>query len=198
MPRLAPAIFLISAILLTACAQGTAVRDLEGRRLGQPGWQPIVATQARLSIHDDRAQVLSREKVELESRYMERWSLERGHLVYEALVDGGFGSESISPAYLHRLYGNDPSLRRQGVRFAIDDIRGRRDLTFVVAHSNRVICFVFVSIFGETSIPESPGNQLLRGGICQPAHAGDPAGNDLDMIRLLENLRVDGNPVLRE
>ena len=198
MPRLALLTTLIAAALLTACTQGSAVRDLEGRRLGQLDWQPIAANEARLSIMDDRARVLSREKVELHSRYMERWSLEGGHLVYEALVSGGFGSESESPSYLHRLYGNDPALQQQGVRFDVDDIRGRRDLTFVVAHSRRVTCFVFVSIFGETSIAGSPGNQLLRGGICQPVHAGDPAGDDLDFIGMLENLRVDGNAVLRD
>jgi hypothetical protein len=38
----------------------------------------------------------------------------------------------------------------------------------------------------------------LRGGICQPAQIGDRTKNDLDFIRILENLRVSGKPVLRE
>jgi hypothetical protein len=122
------------AVLLAACTQDSAVRDLEGRRLGEHDWQPIAANKARLSITDDLARVLSRERVELHSRYMERWSLEGGHLVYEALVRGGFGAESKNPAYLHRLYGNDPPPRRQGAGFEANDVRIRQDLTFVVAH----------------------------------------------------------------
>ena len=198
MPRILLPAALLLAVLLTACTQDSAVRDLEGRRIGELDWQPIAANKARLSITDDRARVLSRERVELHSRYMERWSLEGGHLVYEALVSGGFGAESKTPAYLHRLYGDDPGLKRQGVGFDANDVRIRQDLTFVVAHSKRVTCFVFVSVFGEASLAQSAGDQLLRGGICQPVQTGDPAGNDLDFIRILENLRVSGKPILRE
>ncbi len=193
MPRLAT---LLLAALLTACAQDSTVRDLEGRRLGQLEWQPIAAGEARLAITDERARVLSRERVELHSRYMERWSLEGGHLVYEALVGGGFGIDSKTPAYLHRLYGEDPALRQQGISFDANDIQIRRDLTFVVAHSTQVTCFVFVSVFGQTSLAQSAGDQLLRGGICQPARTDNPAGDDLDFIGILENLRISGKPIL--
>jgi hypothetical protein len=68
MHRFAFPTILTLAVLLAACTQGSAVRDLEGRRLGQLEWLPIAANEARLSITDDRALVLSREKVELHSR----------------------------------------------------------------------------------------------------------------------------------
>lgn len=198
MPRLSLLTALLAIVLLTACAPNATVRDLEGRRIGPMDWRPISAEDARLSIIAGRAQVLSRERAELQSRYMERWSLEGGHLVYEALVGGGFGAESKSPSYLHRLYGNDPALTRQGVSFEANEVQIRRDITFVVAHSQRLTCFVFVSVFGDASLAQSAGDQLLRGGICQPVREDDTAGSDLDFIEILENLRVSGKPVLRD
>jgi len=172
----------------------TAVRDLEGRRIGAPGWDPITGAQTRLSITDTQARIIAREKMELPGRYLERWSLEGGHLVYEMLINGGFGPESKSPNYLYRLYGSDPSLARQGVRFRPEDIRVRSDMTYVVGHSPRVTCFAFVSVFGSAPLPDSPGNRLLHGGICRPA--GDRGTDSPDVIALLESLRVDGIPLL--
>lgn len=186
----------LATFVLAACAAG--VRDLEGRRIGTQDWQPVVAADARLSIDDSRVPVLSRERLEFDSRYLERWSLAGGHLFYEALNRGGFGPESRSPAYLHRLYGDALALRRQGVRITHEDIRVRRNLTFVVAHSSRVTCFVFVSVFGESEFADSPGNRLLRGGFCRPAAPGEPSPDDPDIIGILGTLRVEGAPVLAD
>jgi hypothetical protein len=171
-----------------------AVRDLEGRRIGVPGWEPITGTQTRLSITDTQASIIAHEKMELPGRYLERWSLEGGHLVYEKLTNGGFGPESKTPNYLYRLYGRDPLLTRKGVRFRPEDIRVRSDMTFVVGHSPRVTCFAFVSVFGSAPLPDSPENWLLRRVVCRPA--GDRGTDSPDVIALLELLRVDGIPLL--
>ncbi|MGB0626790.1 MAG: hypothetical protein ACPGQ5_09520 [Alphaproteobacteria bacterium] len=185
---------LLAILLLAACMPAGPVRDLEGRRIGAPGWEPITGAQARLSITGTQARIIAREKMELPGRYLERWWLEGGHLVYESLTIGGFGPDSTSPNYLYRLYGSDPSLARQGVRLRPEDIRVRSDMTFVVGHSPRVTCFAFVSVFGSAPLPDSPGNRLLRGGICRPV--GDRGTDSPDVIALLESLRVEGIPLL--
>ncbi|MBS29123.1 MAG: hypothetical protein CL566_09430 [Alphaproteobacteria bacterium] len=63
-----------------------------------------------MEIADTDVPVLARKKIDLPSRYLERWTIEVGHLVYEALAQGGFGPESESRSYLRRLYGRDPVL----------------------------------------------------------------------------------------
>lgn len=185
---------LLAVLLLAAYMPAGPVRDLEGRRIGAPGWEPITGAQTRLYITDTHASIIAHEKMKLPGRYLERWSLGGGHLVYERLTTGGFGPESKTPNYLYRLYGSDPSLARPGVRFRPEDIRVRSDITFVVGHSPRVTCFALASVFGSAPLPDSPGNRLLRGGICRPA--GDRCTDSPDVIALLESLRVDGIPLL--
>ena len=67
---------LLAVLLLSACMPATAVHDLEGRRIGQPDWQPITVGEARLSIEAPPAAILTREKIELPGRYLERWSVD--------------------------------------------------------------------------------------------------------------------------
>lgn len=189
---------LVLALLLSACAQSLAVHDLEGRRIGQPDWRPILSHEARLEIVDNDAAVLAREKINLPSRYLERWTIEGGHLVYEVLAEGGFGPESEGRAYLQRLYGEDPVLRERGIRIIEADIQIRKELTFLVAHSDKITCFVFVSIFGESRFVNSPGDRLLRGGICRPVQSPEASENEPNFIQLLASLRADGVPVLVE
>lgn len=186
------------ALLLSACGQTTAVHDLEGRRIGLPDWRPILPHEARLEIADADVPVFARERIELPSRYLERWTIEGGHLVYEALAQGGFGPESESRSYLRRLYGRDPVLLERGIEIVDSEIQIRRGLTFAVAHSDKLTCFVFVSIFGESRFVGSPGDRLLRGGICRSARVEEAVSKVPNFIQLLESLRADNVPVLTE
>ena len=148
MTRISEMTVLLAATVPTACVPAATVRDLEGRRIDQLAWEPIGPGESRLSITDPAPDILVRERMILPSRYLERWSFESSHLVYEALAHGGFGPESKSPDYLFRLYGNDLALTRRSIRFTPADVRMRNNLAFVVAHSQNVACFAFVSVFG--------------------------------------------------
>ncbi|MBS29124.1 MAG: hypothetical protein CL566_09435 [Alphaproteobacteria bacterium] len=57
-------------------------------------------------------------------------------------------------------------------------------------------CFVFVSIFGESRFADSPGDRLLRGGICRSAQVADASGELPNFIQLLESLRAENAPIL--
>jgi hypothetical protein len=192
LPHIARKAGILAVLTLTACSQTNEIRDLEGRRIGENAWQLIHADEARMTLAHDDVAVLVREKAVLPSRYLERWTIEGGHLFYEALETGGFASDSSGPAHLLRLYGNDAVLRSRGVDFRRPSVRSRANLAYAVVRNEDYVCFVFVSVFGDVRFPDSPGSELVRGGVCRDGSRNSVPDFEREIFGVIGALQVGG------
>lgn len=201
MKRMSPALRRTAILVFlgfSACTQANEIRDLEGRRIGENAWRIIHADEARMTLAHDTTAVLVREKAVLPTRYLERWTLEGGHLFYEALETGGFGPDSHGAGHLLRLYGDDAVLRSRGVDFDRQSVKSVANLTYAAVRNEEYACFVFASIFGEVRFSESPGSELVRGGVCRDAARNEISDLESQMLALVGALQIDGTRMVRD
>ncbi len=171
-------------------------RDLEGRLLGWQNWRPISAEEAKIQLAGDQSLVRRREAVRLSSRFQERWTLDGGHLFYEVLREGGFAAADAEPAFLARLYGNSKGLNERGVHLEAEQVRRKGQLLLATPTSPSHACVVFALFLGERRFEGSPGDRLLRGGLCANQALPEAAAIDMQLIDLLGRLSIDDAPVL--
>jgi len=188
---------LLGVLALAACASDAGrVTDLEGQTIGWQQWKPVTEDQAALALAGDVSLVRKREAANLPSRYLESWTLEGGHLFYERLKDGGFAAGSDAPAFLLALYRNNTALNERGIVLDAAQIREDGPLLIAAAASDQAACAVFSVVFGEQAFPESPGDRLLRGGLCRRGDGVDPRLVEAQLRELLSRLTADGSLVL--
>lgn len=184
-------------LLAGACAGEPAIRDLEGRPLGEERWQLVRADAAALQLPDPPFPVLQREAVSLPTRYLERWTIDGGHLFFEALEDAQFTPETASPAFLVRIYGDDRALAELGIVLDEAQARSRDGVTYILAHAPGRVCYLFATVFGAAPDGAGPGNKLVRGGRCSAPDRDGFEGAERELDWLLAHLRAGGDPVTR-
>ncbi len=201
--QLALRLAVVAAVLaVTACqsADGNVAvsraRDLDGKLLGWQNWQPVSAEEAILQLDGDSVLVRSREVVKLASRYQERWTLDGGHLFYEALAEGGFPATDAEPAFLARLYGDSKGLSDRGVNIEAEQVHWSGPMLLATPASPSHTCIVFALFFGDSKFEGSPGDRLLRGGLCADQAIATVEEVEAQLQDLLERLSIDGEPVL--
>lgn len=191
-----------AALAVTACQStdgGTAVsraRDLDGKLLGWQNWRPVSAEEARLQLAGDVRLVRDREAVTLASRYQERWTLDGGHLFYEALTQGGFPATDAEPGFLARLYGDSKGLSDRGLSVEAEQVQWNGRMLLATPASPSHICVVFALFLGESRFEGSPGNRLLRGGLCADQALATVEDVEAQLHDFLARLSIGGVPVL--
>ncbi len=171
-------------------------RDLEGQLLGWQNWRPISAEEAVIQLAGEQRLVSQREAVKLSSRYQERWTLDGGHLFYEDLRESVFAAADAEPAFLARLYGNSEGLNKRGIYLEAEQVRREGQLLLATPSSPDYVCVIFALFLGESRLEGSPGNRLLRGGLCATQAQTEAAAIETQLIELLERLSIDDAPVL--
>lgn len=185
-------------IALGACdslPQGRA-RDVGGQLVGWQIWHVIGADEARLRLAGDASSIRLREAASLPTRYQERWTIDNGHLQFEALNEGGFGAESTGPEFLAALYGDNPGLLDRGVRLEAVSALHDGPLQYASAVSPSHACVVFAVVFGERRFETSLGDRLLRGGLCARRRPSSVIALEAQMRNILARLEADGAPLL--
>lgn len=191
-----------AALSVTACQTtdgGTALgraRDLDGKLLGWQNWRPVSEEEAKLQLAGDVRLVRVREAVTLASRYQERWTLVGGHLFYEALTRGGFPATDAEPDFLARLYGDDTALSDRGVRVEAEQVQWNGRMLLATPASPSHTCVIFALFLGESRFEGSPGNRLLRGGLCADQALATVEDVQAQLRDLLGRLSIGGVPVL--
>jgi hypothetical protein len=87
-------------------------------------------------------------------------------------------------------------LRARGMLFSARDVRSRGRVFYALSDSADYSCLVFVAVFGDIRFDGSPGDRLIRGGLCEPVPAGPRQGAVPQPARILASLRIEGQRLL--